>query len=114
MVFSVCPNRRHRTSRDGFHALCQLLRCLRLLADVVAPTLIVSGEILWGEMLAHRMVEALAIHVKLARNILGISLVPVWHKDERMTPNDKSSETARQRGVACNENVIAPFSAACG
>ena len=78
-LVSVASNGLDGAFVNSLKAKRNLFRCLRLLVNVVVPALVITLEVLWAQMGAEVMVEALVIDVEPAGNVLRIAVVEFCH-----------------------------------
>jgi hypothetical protein len=76
-----------------------LLGCLRLLVNVVVPTLVITFEVLRAQVDAKVMVEALVIDIEPAGNVLRVAVMKFSHVASCAleTPNVSDQATASAR-----------------
>jgi hypothetical protein len=78
-LLAVRTNGFHRATGHSFLAEALLFIVLRLLVHVAVATVVVAGEVGRGGFAAKVTVNALVVHVELARGILRILIFDVCH-----------------------------------
>jgi hypothetical protein len=97
-LFAVAADGFDGATAEGFFAELQLFVGLRLLVDVGVTAVIVTGEVGGSGFAAKIAVDALIVHVKGARDVLGVFVCCVSHVRDGVWRDLEGKNSSQQGG----------------